>query len=188
MCSPSSGERRTSAGESDSLIGLPTVRYLPARRVIDLDDGAGRAQRRLLGDLLHRQDRPDRDVVLVADLHDLELGLGHGPLLDGVEDLLQPRQPRRRRGVIRIGLPFRLADEIADRAPHRRLGDEIDVGVGIGLPAFALEDPARLAAAGIVAGARRRLAERNAFAVLAVFGERAVLRGAAGRAISRARD
>src|SRR5580658_5506244 len=29
VCSPSSGERRTSAGESDSLIGLPTVRYRP---------------------------------------------------------------------------------------------------------------------------------------------------------------
>ena len=90
------------------------------------------------------------------------------------EDLLEPRQPRRRRGVVRIGLPFRLADQVADRAPHRRLGDEIDVGVGIGLPALALEDPARLAAAGIVAGARHRVAERNAFAVLAVFGQRAV--------------
>src|ERR1700692_3193053 len=29
VCSPKSGERRTSAGESDNLIGLPTVRYLP---------------------------------------------------------------------------------------------------------------------------------------------------------------
>src|SRR6202030_3576453 len=29
VCSPRSGERRTSAGESDNLIGLPTVRYLP---------------------------------------------------------------------------------------------------------------------------------------------------------------
>src|SRR5574337_179462 len=47
-----------------------------------------------------------------------------------------------------------------DRAPHRRLGDEIDVGVRVGLPAFALENPARLTAARIVAGARRRLAER----------------------------
>ena len=29
MCSPSSGERVTSVGLSDILIGLPTVRYLP---------------------------------------------------------------------------------------------------------------------------------------------------------------
>src|SRR5262249_34274692 len=38
--------------------------------------------------------------------------------------------------------------------------------------ALALQDPARLAAAGVVAGARRRVAERNAFAVLAVFLQR----------------
>src|SRR6201987_6235650 len=54
------------------------------------------------------------------------------------------------------------------------MGDEIDVGVGIVLPALAFEDPAGLAAAGIVASARHRGSERDAFAVLAVFGERAV--------------
>src|SRR6185295_8998365 len=85
-----------------------------------------------------------------------------------------PRQARRRLGIIRIGLPLRLTDQVADRLPYRRLGDEIDVGVGIALPAFALQDPAGLAAAGIVAGARGRAAERNTFAVLAVFGQRAV--------------
>ena len=65
MCSPSSGERFTSVIESDILIGLPTVRYLPRRRMVDLDHGAGLAQRLLLGDLLHRQDRADRNVVLL---------------------------------------------------------------------------------------------------------------------------
>src|SRR5262249_60995881 len=39
---------------------------------------------------------------------------------------------------------------------------------------LAFEDPAGLAAARVVAGARHRLAERNAFAVLAVFGKRPV--------------
>src|SRR5438034_10739906 len=73
-----------------------------------------------------------------------------------------------------MGLPAGLADDVADFLPHRRLGDEVDVGVGIGLPALALEDAAGLAAAGIVAGARHRVAERNAFAELAVFPERAV--------------
>src|SRR6185369_2285447 len=29
VCSPYSGDRDTSVGESDSLIGLPTVKYLP---------------------------------------------------------------------------------------------------------------------------------------------------------------
>src|SRR5262244_2361011 len=154
--------------------GVADGKILAARGVIDLDHGAGFAQRRLLGDLLHRQDRADRDVDRVADVHDLELGLGHGPLLDRIEDVAQPRQPRRRRGVVGIGLPFRLADEVADRAPYRRLGDEIDVGVRIVLPALAFEDPAGLAAAGVVPGARHRLSERNAFAVLAVFGQRSV--------------
>src|SRR6516165_5729530 len=156
------------------LDGVADGEILAARGVIDLDHGAGLAQRRLLGDLLHRQDRADRDVDRVADVHDLELGLGHGPLLDRIEDVAQPRQPRRRRGVVGIGLPFRLTDEVADRAPYRRLGDEIDVGVGIALPALAFEDPAGLAAAGVVAGARHRLAERDAFAVLAVFGQRSM--------------
>src|SRR5204863_8419298 len=41
--------------------------------------------------------------------------------------------------------------------------------------ALAFEDPARLAAARVIAPARHRFAERNAFAVLAEFGERAVL-------------
>jgi hypothetical protein len=83
VCSPSSGERVTSVALSDILIGLPTVRYLPlaARRVIDLDDGAGLAQRSVLGDLFHRQDGAAGDVVLVEDVHGLELVLG--PLLSG---------------------------------------------------------------------------------------------------------
>src|SRR5262245_18765760 len=148
---------------------------LAARRMIYLDDSSGLAQRGLLGDFLHRQDRTDGDIDLVADLHDLELGLGHGPLLDPLKDLFELRQSRARRGVVRIGLPGRLADQIADLAPHRRLGDEVDVGVRIVLPALALENPSGLAAAGIVARARGRIAKRQAFAKLAVFGERARL-------------
>src|SRR6202011_858193 len=73
-----------------------------------------------------------------------------------------------------MGLPAGLADDIANLLPDRRLGDEVDVGIGIGLPALALQDAAGLAAAGIVAGARHGVAERNACAVLAVFLERAV--------------
>ena len=182
VCSPKSGERFTSEIEFGQLDRIADGQILAARRVVDLDHRAGVAQRHVLGDLLHRQDRADRNVDLVADFHDLELALGHGPLFDGIEDVLEARQPRRRRGVVRIGLPFRLADDVADLLPHRRLGDEVDVGVGVGLPAFALQNPARLAAAGIVAGARRGFAEGHVLAVLAVFLERPVLSGAAGRA------
>ncbi len=73
-----------------------------------------------------------------------------------------------------MGLPAGLADDIADLLPDRRLGDEIDVSVGIGLPALALQDPAGLTAAGIVARARHRVAKRNPLAELAVLLERAV--------------
>src|ERR1700728_3875603 len=73
-----------------------------------------------------------------------------------------------------MGLPAGLADHIANLLPDRGLGDEIDIGIGIGLPALAFQDAAGLAAAGIIAGAWHRVAERNAFAELAVFPERAV--------------
>ncbi len=159
VCSPRSGERDDLGRAVGHLDRIADRQVLAARRMIDLDDGAGLAQRRLLGDLLHRQDRPARDVVLVEDVHRLELGLGLRPLLDLAEDLHQVRQPRLRRRVARIGEPFRPADHLADVLPHGRLRDEVDVRVGVGLPALALEDPAGLAAARRVAGARHRIAE-----------------------------
>ena len=115
--------------------------------MIDLDHGAGGAQRLVLDDLLHRQDRAAGDVVLVEDFHRLELGLGHRPLFDAGEDLVEARQPGRRLGVVGMGLPAGFADHVADLLPHRRLGDEIEVSVGIGLPALALDDAAGLTAA-----------------------------------------
>src|SRR6185312_863728 len=106
---------------------------------------------------------------------DLEPRLRHGPLFDGVEDFAQPRQACGRGRVIRVGLPLGLADHIADPFPHRRLRDEIDVRIRIALPAFAFQNPARLTATRIIAGAWHRLPERNTFAVLAVFRERPML-------------
>src|SRR3546814_5999904 len=44
---------------------------LAALRMVDLDDGAGRAQARLLGQLLHGEDRAAGDVQRVAGRHDL---------------------------------------------------------------------------------------------------------------------
>src|SRR5262249_40947989 len=72
------------------------------------------------------------------------------------------------------GLPFRLADQVTNPLPHRRLSDKIAVGVGIHFPALAFEDPTGLAATGVVARARDRLAERNVFGVLAVLGQRSM--------------
>src|SRR5258707_10662603 len=150
------------------LDGIADREIFAALGMIDLDHGAGGAQRLILDQFLHRQDRTAGDVVLVENVHRLELGLGHGPLLDAGEDFIQPRQPGRRLGVVGVGLPAGFADDVANFLPDRRLGDEIDVGVRIGLPALALQDAARLTAAGIIAGARHRVAERNAFTVLAV--------------------
>src|SRR3954470_364149 len=147
---------------------------LAPRRVVDLDERAGLVERAVLDDLLHGEDRPAWDVVLVEDLHGLELGLGHGPFLDRAEDLVEARQARLRLGVARVGLPLGAADHVADLLPDRRLGDEVDVCVGIALPALALQDAPGLAAARVVAGARHRVAEGDALAELAVFLERAM--------------
>src|SRR5262245_9740445 len=71
-------------------------------------------------------------------------------------------------------LPAGLADHVADGLPNGCLRDEVDVGVGIGLPAFAFEDASGLAAPGVITRPRHRIPEGNAFPVLAVLGERSV--------------
>src|SRR3546814_1825956 len=52
---------------------------LAALGVIDLDDGAGLAQARLLGQLLHGEDGAAGNVQRIAGRHHLELGLGLSP-------------------------------------------------------------------------------------------------------------
>src|SRR4029077_3250510 len=141
---------------------------LAALGMIDLDDGAGGAQRRLRRQFFHRQNRAARNVVLVEFRHGLELGFCHRPGLDRGKHLHQTRQARTGRGVVRMSDPGFLADHFADVLPYRRLGDEVQISVGIFLPALALEDPARLPAAGRFAGARYRRAEL-AVRILGVF-------------------
>src|SRR5258705_5793551 len=53
-----------------------------------------------------------------------------------------------------------MPDSLGGSHPVRTLDREVDVGVGVGLPAFALEHPARLATAAGVATARDGVAER----------------------------
>src|ERR1700722_7580187 len=130
-----------------------------AGRMIHLDDGAAGAQRGFGSQFLHRQDRTARNVVLVELGHGFEFGFGHGPAFDRGEDLHQARQARVRRRVVGIGDPLRLADDVADFLPHRRLGDEVEIRVRVGFPALALDDPAGLATARGVARARYRGAE-----------------------------
>ena len=97
VCSPSSGEPVISGFRSENLIGLPTVRYLPRSLWSTSTIGAARAQRRVVGDLLHRQHRRAGDVELAQDVDRLELGLVGEPLLDRREDLEDVRLARLRR-------------------------------------------------------------------------------------------
>src|SRR5690606_21039150 len=99
------------------LNGLSDSDVFTARRMIDTCERAGDVQRLVFGNLLHREDRTAGDVDLVEDFHGLELALGHGPLLDLAENLVETRQTRRRLGVIGVILPFGLADHIAYRSP-----------------------------------------------------------------------
>src|SRR5258705_4263568 len=64
-----------------------------------------------------------------------------------------------RRGVGLIVHPFRMVEGLAGGLPVLFLYREVDIGVGVGLQALALQDPARLAAAAGIAAARHRVAE-----------------------------
>src|SRR5262245_18570437 len=143
--------------------------------MVDLHHGTGGKQRLVVGEFLHGQNRSAGDVVLVENVHGFELGLGHGPPLDARENLVEALEARGWLGVVGVRLPAGLADDVADCLPDRGLGDEIDVGVGIGLPPLALEDAAWLPAAGVVTRARDRITKRDALAVLAVLRERSML-------------
>src|SRR5438477_3228248 len=54
------------------LDGIADRKILAAGGVIDLDHGAGGAQRLILDQFLHRQDRTTGDVILVEDFHRFE--------------------------------------------------------------------------------------------------------------------
>ena len=70
--------------------------------------------------------------------------------------------------VVGVANPVFLANHFAHRRPHRRLGDEINIGVRVGFPALALQDGAGLTAARCIAGTRDRIAKRR-IGVLRVF-------------------
>ena len=52
-----------------------------------------------------------------------------------------------------------MTDGLGQCGERGHLGDDVNVGVRIRLPSFAFDDPARLAAARGVTGARHRIAE-----------------------------
>src|SRR5260221_10709920 len=131
-----------------------------ARLVRNLDDGPDALQERVVLDFLHGQHRRAWHLELAKVVDGLVLGLVREELLDIREDLEDVGLSRLGRGVLRVLRPFRMPYSLGGSHPVRTLDREVDVGVGVGLPAFALEYPARLATAARVATPRDRAAER----------------------------
>lgn len=127
--------------------------------VLHLHDGAALAQRRVVSNFLHAQHRGARDPVLAQDVDGLVLGLVRQPLLGLGEDVEDVRLAGLGGGVSGVVFPFGLADGLAGGAPVLWLDGEVDVGVGVVLPALALQDPARVAAAAGVAAAGHGVGE-----------------------------
>src|SRR6187401_3135203 len=99
LCSPSKGERWTSTGESDSLIGQPTVvnsprSGWPTRTTISL--AASEASSMLFGG----KDWAAGDVVLRQNVERPPFAQAHRPFLDELEHLVQLGQPRLRRAPL----------------------------------------------------------------------------------------
>src|SRR6266478_3547777 len=157
-------------GEARELDGATDSEVRAALLLLHLDHAAAGAQRRIVGDLPHGQHRRTWHFEFAQDFDRLELGLVGEPRLDLLEDVEDVRLACARRGVGRIVLPFRVADGLAAGPPILLLDREVNIRVRVGLPALALQDPARLAAAAGIAAARHRVAEL-AVRVLRIFFE-----------------
>src|SRR5437667_87309 len=127
-----------SVGDGGRIHFAPHVKHLSMRKTLDRY-APGPCQGGTEPDLCDGVERP----VLA----------GH-PLFDLSKDIEDARLPRASGGIGRIVGPFRPADRLASRAPILLLDGEVDVGVRVGLPAFALEYPAGLPSAARVAAAR----------------------------------
>ncbi len=125
--------------------------------MVDLNDCAGFSQRWFIGELLHRQDRSARHIQRIERFHNLELRLGHRPLLDQGKALIELRQARLRRRPFRVGDELFASDHLHQRLPPLRLDDHVDVIVGT--TGRALDRPTRLPAPRRVARTWHLLAE-----------------------------
>src|ERR1700730_4755511 len=125
--------------------------------MVDFDQHAALVEFLVLVDVLHRQDRPARDVELVERIHDLELGLGDRPFLDDREAFGDTRQPRLGGRVVWVVDQLLAADDLHQRRPRGRLDNHIDVVIGAAWSAAQCR--AGLTTARGVAGARHLVAE-----------------------------
>src|SRR3954452_23319376 len=135
-------------------------REAPALGVLDVDDHALGAQPLVLEQVLRAEHRPARDVDRVELAERLPLGLRERPLLDEGEDLVQAREARLGRGVVRVLDELRMADLLHERRPDLRLDHDVQPRVrAVVGHRLAAHGPAGLAAAGGIAGARDEVLE-----------------------------
>src|SRR4051794_40384504 len=135
-------------------------REAPALGVLDVDDHALGAQPLVLEQVLRAEHRPARDADRVELAERLPLRLRERPLLDEGEDLVQARQARLGRGVVRVLDELGMADLLHERGPDLRLDDDVQPRVrAVVGHRLAAHGPAGLPAAGGVAGARDEVLE-----------------------------
>src|SRR4051795_6803376 len=147
-------------------------REAPALGVLDVDDHALGPQPLVLEQVLRAEHRPARDVDRVELAERLPLGLRERPLLDELPDVLEVREARLGRRVVRVVDQLGVADLLHERSPDLRLDDDVQTRVrAVVRHRLAADGPPRLAAAGRVARARDEVLEL----LVRVFVERPVL-------------
>src|SRR3954470_9062218 len=135
-------------------------REAPALGVVDVDDHPLGAQPLVLEQVLRAEHRPARDVDRVELAEGLPLGLRDRPLLDELPDVLEVREARLGRRVVRILDQLGVADLLHERGPELGLDDDVQPRVrAVVRHRLAAYGPAGLAAAGRVARARDEVLE-----------------------------
>src|ERR1700730_13479317 len=140
--------------------------------MVDFDNCTGLAQRRLLRDLLHRENWAAGYIHRIEGGHDLHLVQGHRPLFNFSEHKVQLWKPRFGCIEFRVFQPFRMADNLGQRRKSLCLSYHIFIGVRIGFPTLASDDPTRMTSSGSIARPRNGRAEL-AVRILRIFLEHA---------------
>src|SRR6202165_542713 len=125
----------------------------------DFHDAAAGAQGGIVGDVVHAEHRCAGHVVFAQNVDGLVFGFVGQPGLDVGEDVEDVGGARGGGVVGGVLDPFRATDGHPGVVRVRFLDGEVDVGVGVVVPAAALEHPAGLTAAAGVAAAGNGVAE-----------------------------
>ena len=169
MCSPSNGERSISTGESESLMGQPTLYHLPRSGWSTSTIISRSLTCSSFSQILGAHDRPAGHVEIVQDLHQLPLGVVPGELRQQAPHLALVGPTRVDGGEARIRRQRIAADARGQSVPYLLLHHHVEIIVGAA--GLALDSIAELAAAGVVARPWREILEL----LHGVLGERATL-------------